>query len=269
MIGAAGSDTTFVLGQQSSTGQTSFLLARFDRASKTITVRSLPIAPLPSGTGANLIALSPDGTELAVAAQTNFSHTPSHNEIRLYSLTTGAVRVWTASTPWWASLQGLYWGPAGVLAFDLISIGNAAVATAGIRLLNTNAAAGSLLAASTLAVSQNQPAGYVVAGPFALIDKGTAVVTVVGPEDVHYGKVDSQFEVLSTRTGRVIRAFLPSKVPGDNDSLVWASPSGAVIAGYVRYAGREPKLLGPLEWISATGYTPIKGVSTEMPSIAF
>ena len=102
-----------------------------------------------------------------------------------------------------------------------------------------------------------------------LIDNGAAVVTVAGRAASPHRNIDSQFEVLSTRTGRVIRAFLPSSRSGGYEGLLWASSSGAVLAGYVPYTAPHPHPLGPLEWIIASRHTPIKGVPQGFLPIAF
>jgi hypothetical protein len=249
-ITAAADDTTFVIGQQGRTGPMSFLLARFDPARDTITVHKLPIAPVPAAEATNGIALSPDGTELAVTTRIVDAHddTNAPGEIRLYSLATGAVKEWTTSADW-GNLGLVSWGSDGILGFDFFTMNPADATRAGIRLLNTNAPAGNLLADSTLAVPQAQPAGYLVQGPIALIDNGAAVVTIA--ERSQHRKVVSRFEVLSTRTGRATRTFLPSR-PGGALSLVWASAAGTVLAGYFSS--------GSVEWISGARHTPVSGV---------
>jgi hypothetical protein len=118
-ITAAADDTMFVIGAvslKSSLRQpTSFFLARFDPASKTITMRALSIPSLP----ASAIALSPDGRELAVVVPTYTDGLITSSALRLYSLATGAVRVWTALGIVDSAQgdQGLSWGPGGILAY--------------------------------------------------------------------------------------------------------------------------------------------------------
>ena len=265
---AAASDTTFAIGHRGQTGVMSYVVAHFDPARKAIAVRKLPFATLPLRESASTIALSPDGTELAVAVQISSDRELRLTELRVYSLATGAVKVWTASAGYPTFIQDLSWGATGVLGFDLMNTGRTDATQAGIRLLNPNVAAGSLLAASTLAVPQTQPAGFQVGGSFTIIDDGAAVVTVVGRTASPGRKVVSQFEVLSTRTGRVIRAFLPSTRPDAENSqqgLVWANSAGTVLAGFVPYAGTHPSSIGPLEWISGSRYAPVRGLPRHAP----
>jgi hypothetical protein len=269
-VTAAANDTTFVIGAVrmqavSSTlaGLTSFFLARFDPARGRLTVRALPIPALtPTG-----IALSPDGSALAVALRAGSGDVSASGELRLYSLTTGAVKVWTTSgvVDQSSGEQGLSWGPHGILAFDWNRSATTDPADEGIWLLNTNAPAGSLMRASQLAARQAQPDGFVLQGAFSLIDNGTAVVSVAERALSTHGGVHSEYEVLSTSTGQVIRAFLPSAYY--DEALWWASPAGNVLAGYLPQSSARSS--GPAEWFSGAKHAPIEGLSEVPQDIAF
>jgi hypothetical protein len=231
-------------------------LAQFDPARKTITMRALPIPPLPASMPV-AIALSPDGRELAVVVHNVTDRMITSSTLRVYSLATGAARAWTA--PGFVDSlglgEGLSWGPGGILAFEWSRTSDPRPAAGGgIRLLDTNGPGGNLLTASRAAVPGVQPDGQYLQGTLALIDHGSEVVSVVGNSPVGSGVV-SEFEVFSTRTGRVLRAFLPSRRV--EDALLWANPAGTVIAG----SAPEPDVqAGPLEWISPTRQIPIKGL---------
>jgi hypothetical protein len=271
LITAAANGTTFVIGKSNTNAagslvSMSFLLARFDPARKRITLRTLPIAPLASADFVQAIALSPDGSKLAVAAEASHDGAVVASEIRVYAVATGGARVWTEPGGSQYSVLALSWGPGAILGLDYFT--SRPTVWGGIRLLNTDRAAGNLLPASRLTVPQIQPAGYKVAGQFTLIDHGTAVVTDV--QRLARRKVNSQFEVLSTSTGRVIRAFFPSTLPGGEEGLMWSNSAGTVFAGYVPYTGPHPNWLGPVEWFSTTAHMPIKGVPNEsLLGIAF
>ena len=249
-ITAAADDTTYVIGQQGRTGPMSFLVARLDPAHDTVSVHNLPIAPIPAAEAPSGIALSPDGTKLAVTTLifNARDHTNVPDEIRIYSLATGAVKEWTTSADW-GNVGLVSWGSEGILGFDFFTMNPADATRAGIRLLNANDPAGNLLADSTLAVPKAQPAGYAVQGPMELIDNGAAVVTIA--QRSQGGKVVSRFEVLSTRTGRVIRTFKPSR-PNGAVGLLWASTAGTVLAGSFSS--------GSIEWISGARHMPVKGI---------
>jgi hypothetical protein len=272
-ITAAANDTTFVVGTVRmvrtpvASDPMTLNLAQFNPARKTITMRPLPIPPLP-GSMPVAIALSPDGRELAVVVHNVTDRMITSSTLSVYSLATGAVRAWTA--PGFVDSlgvgDGLSWGPGGILAFEWSrsSVPRPA-AGGGIRLLDTHGPGGNLLTASRAAVPGVQPDGQYLQGTLALIDHGSEVVSVVGNSPVGSGVV-SEFEVFSTRTGRVLRAFLPSRRV--EDALLWANPAGTVIAG----SAPEPDgQAGPLEWISPTRQIPIKGLpaSGDFLGIAF
>jgi hypothetical protein len=252
---AAADDTTFVISALNLTAKSvgglvarpvTLFLARFDPASKTVTLHRLPI-PVLSMPGVAGIALSPDGSKLAVALAVNPASAHPSGALRLYSLTTGAVKTWrTPGQVDYSGEQGLSWGPGGDLGF---------LTYEGIWVLNTNAPAGNLLAASKLAVSENQPRGYSLQGPFALVDNGTEVISVV--ERVHSAawSVISKYEVFSAKTGRVIRSFLPTSQY--SESVWWANPAGTVVVGTIPEARGNP--VSPLEWIRGSRHEPVKG----------
>jgi hypothetical protein len=263
-ITAAADDTTFVIGAFNTNSGYNyvFLLARFDAARHTVTVRQLPIPAMtvaPDG-----FALSPDGTELAVALQSSPSGSGS-GELRLYTLATGAAKVWTTTgvIDWLSNNQGLSWGPSGVLAFDWSRPQHDAAEAdqQGIRILNTASPAGDLLTASTLAVRQAQSGGYTLQGRFALVDNGSEVVSVVQRQG---SAIVSQYEVFLASTGRVVRAFLPSA--NRDESIWWANSDGTVLAGDLPSSGNSA-----LEWINGTGtrHAPISGLPGGPLVIAF
>ena len=105
VIGAA-DDRTFVLDEQPFASVTSpgagqyfeprtFYLLRLDADGRPAGVTRLAITE-PAGSGANGVALSPDGTKLAIALQPdNVKSEPDLTELQLYSVATGALlRTW-------------------------------------------------------------------------------------------------------------------------------------------------------------------------------
>jgi hypothetical protein len=263
-VSSAADDTTFVAELATIPSAAngfklgySYLMARFNPARRTITIRKLPITPL-RGLGVPGSAVSPDGRELAVTLLTD------HRELRVYSLATGAFKDWTSPgvVDQTGLQQGLAWGPGGLLAFDWRGPHTSASAPSQIRLLNTSAPGGNLLTESRLAVPEAQPGGYTLQGQFALIDNGHEVVTVLQGHDA---PAVTKYAVLSTDTGHLIRSFLPSRSP--HQGVVWANPSGTVIAGYL--PGTGPSGQGVLEWITGSTHTPIKGIPSGPVSPAF
>jgi len=259
-ISTAANDTTFVVATANLTAGGwggGFLLARFDSVRHTITFRKLPIPPLSDVVYG--FAVSPDGRELAVAVNDPV------RQLRLYSVATGAVKVWTTTgiVDSEYGQEGLSWANDSLLAFDWgrPHDDRAEAGQQGIRLLDTSAPPGDLLAASRLAVSQDQASGYVLQGRFAMTNNGTAIASAV---ERWQGAVNSQYEVFSARTGRVIRTFLPSTQRGE--SLWWANSAGTLFVGSVPASGPDPT---PLEWISGSAHTPVRGLQGGPLFVAF
>jgi hypothetical protein len=102
-------------------------------------------------------------------------------------------------------------------------------------------------------VRQAQPDGFVLPGPFSLVDRGAALVSVV--EGGSGGSNLSGYEVFSTRTGQVLRVLRP--ISQAQYDLLWANPTGTVVVGNFP----TPKgSTGPLEWITATRHIGIRGL---------
>jgi DNA-binding beta-propeller fold protein YncE len=272
-VTAAADDMTFVVGAQTPTsGQQGsqptsmvFFLARFNPASSRITLHQLAIPALPTPDG---IALSPDGAKLAVALSAGPRLTGG---VRLYSLATGVVKTWTTpgEVDESSGEQGLAWAPDGDLAFLWFgpSNGPAKSAPDGIWRLNPNAPAGNLLAASTLLVRQDQPSGYGLQGPFALVDNGAEVISVVERAHSAAWAVVSEYDVFSARTGRVIRSFLPTSQYVE--ALWWANAAGTLLVGTIPQEQGKSVVSSPLEWVSGSRHAPVKGASSFWLDLAF
>jgi hypothetical protein len=111
---------------------------------------------VPGGALMTGFSLSPDGSQLAVAVQPDdVKADPSLQQIRVYSLITGAVRTWSADgTIGFAAddARSLSWTDGEqVLAFDWT--GNGPGVHVGVRLLSLRSGGGDLLAYSRQAVS--------------------------------------------------------------------------------------------------------------------
>ena len=158
-VTAAANDRTFVLGEQPwATGgavQTfepeTFYLLTLGRSGTVKGTRRLPGVPVqPQGSMVTGLALSPGGHKLAVAFQP--AHlTAEKMGIRIYSIPSGATRTWFAAGTIGMSEDdsgAISWTADGrTLAFDWIDTTEVAV-----RLLNTSARGGSLIADSRVAV---------------------------------------------------------------------------------------------------------------------
>jgi len=107
-ITGAADDRTFVVDTQPGSldpesepwqPRTWYLLRIDPGAANSATLTSLPIPETAAGTDVNAIAISPDGTELAVAQQPNsLSHPDARVYLRVYSVASGAVlRSWSSA----------------------------------------------------------------------------------------------------------------------------------------------------------------------------
>jgi hypothetical protein len=222
VVGAA-DDRTFVLEAQRTFGANAATLfrAQIDPSRRAVTLTALPIPPIRPDGQVNGIALSPDGSGLAVLMRL-----AGYQRLSVYSMTSGAVRVWRqpgTAMAYWPS-----WGSGGILAFNWRS---------GVWLLSTATAGGGLIANSRLALAESH--GLNIWGDLLTPNGRTIVATQT--RDLHPGN-EFEFAEYSAKTGRQIEALLPEHdATGD---LGWASPSGNVMI--VEVATETHEVLGAL-----------------------
>jgi hypothetical protein len=137
------------------------VLLHFNPSAKTVRLSSLPVPTLSRG-DLQSVALSPDGTQLAVALQAS----PTVLDLDVYSLTGGGVRTWSvrgaAAARWSIDIpdsnqsgaggtnpNAMSWLPDGhTLAFDLSETDGAQTVAETVRELDVNGPGGGLLADS-------------------------------------------------------------------------------------------------------------------------
>lgn len=162
---ASADDRTFVLDEQpwvppqSHANQffepRTFILFRLDASGQPGMLTRLSMS-VPSGALMTGFALSPDASQLAIAVEPNNDKAdPGLQQIRVYSLATGAVRTWSADGTIGFGpddARSLSWADdERTLAFDWA--GNGPGVHVGVRLLDTRSGGGDLLANSRQAVS--------------------------------------------------------------------------------------------------------------------
>ena len=162
---ASADDRTFVLDEQPWVSRQSganqgfeprtFILFRLDASGRPGALTRLPVS-VPGGALMTGFALSPDATQLAIAVEPdNNRANPNLQQIRVYSLATGAVRIWSADGTIGFGpddARSLSWtSDERTLAFDWIGSGPGV--HVGVRLLDLRSAGGDLLADSRQAVS--------------------------------------------------------------------------------------------------------------------
>ncbi|HEY6296750.1 MAG TPA: hypothetical protein VIX15_13885 [Streptosporangiaceae bacterium] len=162
---ASAGDRTFVLDEQpwvppqSHANQSfeprTFILFRLDDSGQPGALTRLSVS-VPGGALMTGFALSPDASQLAIAVEPdNDKADPGLQQIRVYSLATGAVRTWSADGTIGFGpddARSLSWtGNERTLAFDWA--GNGPGVHVGVRLLDLRSGGGDLLADSRQAVA--------------------------------------------------------------------------------------------------------------------
>ena len=264
-VTGAADDRTFVLDAQRQImgptvrwpGQPAFYLLRLSASGAKESLTRLAIPALPKGTAVTGLALSPDGSKLAVAVDSGTNGQPGLQEIGVYTLATGAFRTWFASGSTDPvepdgftgsgvdGSQTISWAAdSRTLAFDW---GNRSLV--GVRLLDTTASGDNLIADSRLAVILGPPAPHSVSPAKAkdhvsqcVTDSiisldGSAIVcgyttTVMLSRNTY--DTTTGFIRYSTRTGKPARVFgvfqFRGQAPGDI-SLYWTDPAGKTLIG--------------------------------------
>jgi len=126
-------------GYNNSTTVAKLYLVRFKPIDNAVTMSALAIPVFKIGLGVLGTALSPDGTELAVATEPVAIPAAGTSRITLYSVASGRVLSSWHTTTDQPNPFSLTWSQNGVLSFNL---------TDGLRLLNTGTGSGGVLAHS-------------------------------------------------------------------------------------------------------------------------
>lgn len=242
-LSGAADDRTFVLAaqpwppgataEQNSTEPTTFFLLHFDPATGQARLTALPISEK-RGTQLNGMALSPDGSKLAVILQTQPD--PSHaRELQVFTLASGSQRQWAWPGRGWIGAldvmgQPLSWAADGqTLEFQQWTGQHGSV-----HLLDTAAPGGNLRTAP-LAVrfrGSNSDVGNTLLTP-----DGTKIVASVYPPGTGTQTkymVKMNFTEFSVRTGRALRVrdpwqFLVGAGPDPGNQLLWTSSAGSTL----------------------------------------
>jgi hypothetical protein len=242
IIGAA-DDRTFVLAAErgANPGAATLFRARFDPSRRAVTLTALPI-PRTTANPQNM-ALSPDGSRLAILTSLARS-----TQLSVYSMTSGAVKVWRQVLRPKAGLAyALSWGRGGILAYNWDS---------RVWLLNTATAGGGLLADSRLAVTARH--GWTF-GFGALLTPNGRTVVAAQTRSLHPGSNECEFAEYSAKTGRQFAALWRKHDAIEN--LGWTSPSGNVLVVDVTAIHKNRAVLGTL---SGGRLTPILSLSPDL-----
>jgi hypothetical protein len=267
-VTAAADDRTFVLsvqpraprgGDQAFEAST-FYMVRLSSSGQPGRLTKLPMS-VPTGALVTGLALSPSGRKLAIAVEPdNVKKDPNLQEIRVYTLGTGAVRTWKGdgnigSGP--ADTKSVSWtADERTLAFDWNS-----ASSGGVGLLNVDAPGSSLLADSRLQARFPAPSPY---GPACQNDliitpAGSALVCgAIQANGVDRGRdAVTEFREYSTATGKIVRVFGPWTIASAGYlavNVLWSNPSGSLLVGVIPTTGD-----GRVGVISGNTFTPLPG----------
>jgi hypothetical protein len=244
-VTAAGDGRTFVLGEQGQDRKAvTFYQFRLGSSGRPGALTRLPMS-VADGKTMGDVALSPDGTRLAIAVAPG----GGVQQVRLYPVHGGPARTWSATGGTIGgpmTSRSLSW-PASqrTLAFNW-SVGQ----TASVRLLDTGSSGGSLLAASHPAVtlasagmgqtlSQCLQDMIITPNGSAIICPSGTITDIAKDGTVTYSTGFSEF---SATTGRLIR--ITGHWPQKQEDpfvyhLLWSGASGQVLIGSVHSAGRD------------------------------
>jgi serine/threonine protein kinase len=234
-VTGAADDRTFVLEEQpydnnnSGAGQyfepRTFYLLRLAADGRPAGVTRLAITE-PSGSGANGLALSPDGTKLAIGFQPdNVKSEPDLTELQLYSVATGALlRSWQANGTIGLSgedSEALSWTSDGkTLAFSWW--GNGSGSETGELLLDISKGGTSLIGDSREALSFSNSSCQ---EDRIVTPDGSAIVCGAGNNS------GSAFQEFSTATGQPTRTLAQWTTGQGQVEVIWSNPSGSVLVG--------------------------------------
>jgi hypothetical protein len=260
VVGVAGAadGRTFVLDEQRSimggsvtwVGQPTFYLLRLTASGAEQSLTRLAVPAIPSGTVVSGLALSPDGSKLAVDVDSGTSPwTARLMEIMTYTLATGAFRSWTTSGVTNADApfgftgsgvdgaQSISWtADSRTLAFGVQNM-----SYVGVRLLDTAAGGTDLMADSRLAVIERN-----------FRDLGRSLRNAAPP----YYFVSCITDAMISMDGSAIVCGYSTSV-GNTTTMGFAQYSTGTgkmnnVVGLVHFEGKAPTGIS-LYWVNSTG----------------
>ena len=243
-VTTAGDRRTFVLAEQDRDRKAvTFYQFRLGSSGRPGALTRLPISVADGKTMTGL-ALSPDGTRLAIAVVPG----GGVQQVRLYPVHGGPARTWsgTGGGPYGAT--SLSWTASQrTLAFNWL-----AGQTRSVRLLNLGTAGGSLLAASRPAVTLGNTANmgqalYIGPDDMIITPDGSAIVgasnditNIAKNGIITFTTGFPEFSVATGHLARIVGHWHPNQWHDPEViDLLWSDASGRVLIGAINSAGRN------------------------------
>jgi hypothetical protein len=277
-ITGAADDRSFVLAARPASGSITgpsqdivkLFGARLNPAKRTLQLTPLPIPLFTSSAEVDGIALSPSGTELAVAMQTGSSH--NQLVIRLYSMTGQVLKSWHSPGIlgyFWLNPANMSWTRTGVLAINWTFYArNFRHDESGLWLLNTGTPGGRLVNQSRLVVPGKELNGFAPWGDGLVSADGSTMivpmVSLIGP-GAHGDR--GKIQEFSAATGRPTHALWPVYFGGPHAPLgipgevvMWSNASGSVLVAQADLvSGHRSDGKTAMGVLSGKHFTPIPG----------
>jgi hypothetical protein len=244
-------------------------------------------APVPPGYDLDGVAVSPDGSKIAIASADHSHDFGREPSIQLYSLGTGhLLRSWTWSGPGAIIGRGaggspLSWTADGrTISFPLMlerPVGKLVHETSQVRLLDTTAPGGSLRGTRQVLNFGDLPAvlaAPLLKGPDSMITPdGSRIVASSAVVSRHPASTRLAVREYLAASGAPAAEFDPVTVHGSSvlfRAVLWSSPDGStLIAAGVPAGGMGPGRLLPIGVVTARGFTPLPGSLAGITQIAF
>jgi len=256
-ITGAADDRTFVIGAQpfpyspewwGVEPRTWYLLRIAPGTDHPAQLARLHIPATPYGLEVTGMALSPDGSQFAVTLEPNETMNTGPEQLRIYSVTTGALlRTWTGppSSEGWDGYLGrdnnttLFWLASGhTLVFDY---------GLGGRVLDTSRTGEDLITDSQ-PTAWSMPPGT-CSRPVVTSDGKTVACAAATVSQVPGGATgdncSTAFTEYSTATGKPARTLYQAAGCGNGAEVLWISSSGSTLIGYLNRPGAGPGQSSP------------------------
>jgi hypothetical protein len=286
-ITGAADDRTFVAdahrdpyGVEGSAGRSrAWYLVRIvgDGSRASLTMKQLPIPTTPVGTGISAITLSPDGTMLAVASEAVSDDPSEQQQLRVYSVATGAVlHTWSSPADQFPPIDDSHfyggdptstvaWVGDSALAFNQGTRIKSGGVTLAVKVIDLSRPDGDLQGSSRTAAVLPAANDRSAAGPFGCNwfwgdvmitgDGKSYVCGGTGTSDAQLPKLyclkqptvnTLAFAGISLTTGkvRILSGYRTGCYGNTDDYPVWVNATGSIVIGYMIFGDRTSARFG-------------------------